>query len=119
MDMDVDMSVPIVSLGYRCVCQDGLEGNGIGPQGCAKPEAERINECESLKNPCGRNSMCTDLPEDYECECNKGYTSQTRDGKNCIKPTDVIDPNDSDRCDGFCEYSKKAPECHLRDISYL
>ena len=125
MDMDMDhkpsgdMSVAIDSLGYRCVCQDGFEGIGIGKEGCAKPEAERIDECESLKNACGRNSMCADLADGYECECEKGYKSQTRDGKNCIKPTDVVDPTDSDRCDGFCEYSKKAPECQLRDLSSL
>ena len=55
-------------MGYKCKCREGYVGNGIGDQGCTKPA---INECASIKNPCGRNSQCTDLKMGYECNCIK------------------------------------------------
>merc|ERR1712130_1069462 len=109
--------IEIPDLGYKCRCKKGYIGNGIGPQGCRKPDLEQINECMSIRNPCGRNSICTDLPVGYDCQCDKGFRSLTGDGKNCVKPLDPIDPDRP--CAGFCPWSKIMPECYLKDITAL
>ena len=117
-----DQSIAIDSLGYRCVCKGNMEGIGIGSDGCSKPESERVDECSSLKNPCGRNSMCIDKPNGYECKCNDGYVSASKNGKKCVKPVETIKPDGGDDegespCPGFCTYSKQNKNCHLRDLS--
>ena len=104
--------------GYICKCQSPLVGHGHGSQGCYREKP--VNECESLRNPCGRNSICTDMKDGYKCTCEDGYKSPTRDGKNCIMPVEVVDPTDTERCHGFCPYTRDTKgECHLRDITSL
>jgi hypothetical protein len=117
---DMEKPIELPYLGYKCKCREPLVGNGIGEQGCTKPEEFQINECMSLINPCGRNSDCTDKKVGYSCKCHEGYKSKTKDGKNCVKPTVVVPPTDSDRCEGFCKYTKLTKgECHLRDLSSI
>lgn len=41
---------------------------------------EEIDECETLQ-PCMNNGRCTDLLNDYHCQCNHQFG-----GKNCTVP---------------------------------
>ncbi|CAI9114849.1 OLC1v1015658C1 [Oldenlandia corymbosa var. corymbosa] len=55
------------TLGYRCRCNEGYEGNPYLPNGC-----QDIDEC---RNPsiCPKNSACTNKLGSYECNCIQGY----------------------------------------------
>jgi hypothetical protein len=46
-----------------------------------------IDECLAQTNPCGSNTVCTNVvggPNSYTCACVTGYTSPTSDGRNCV-----------------------------------
>ena len=51
---------------------------------CNWAGVDDTNECES--EPCDPNATCTDLHEDFKCECNEFYEG---DGKTCTLIPDV------------------------------
>merc|ERR1712176_1503354 len=63
----------------------------------------------------------------YECNCIKCYKSLTGDGRNCVNADSIPEPvnpkpdpdNNTNPCEGFCQLTKKTPNCHLRDLSVL
>ena len=52
-----------------CACDDGYEGDGT--------TCTEINECDP--NPCLNDGTCTDLVDDYSCECAPGFSGATCD----------------------------------------
>eukprot|EP00095_Tigriopus_kingsejongensis_P012598 maker-scaffold642_size120736-snap-gene-0.27 protein:Tk12598 transcript:maker-scaffold642_size120736-snap-gene-0.27-mRNA-1 annotation:"GH13743" len=44
-----------------CACRKGFQPNGV--------LCQDIDECQSTENPCGANSICLNVPGDYECQC--------------------------------------------------
>lgn len=66
---------------FTCYCPPGYNSSG----NCSS----EIDECQSTDNICHFNSKCTDLVNDYKCDC-PAYTS----GKNCV----VLCPSSSCEC---------------------
>ena len=50
----------------KCFCRDGFQANGAT---CVD-----IDECQS--DPCGRLSVCTNLPGSHRCECQVGFVGK-------------------------------------------
>lgn len=49
----------------QCFCQNGFE-----PQGSVCVD---IDECRTNPTSCGSNSICTNTPGSYRCDCNAGF----------------------------------------------
>ncbi|KAI3995665.1 hypothetical protein MKX01_031438 [Papaver californicum] len=70
---------PINSPGYRCVCDQGYEGNPY-----LKPGCQDMNECEDENNNLC-TSICTNTIGSYNCSCPDGISGDGRkDGSGCI-----------------------------------
>jgi len=76
VDEEVNASADDASVGtpsYRCFCAPGYNGTHC---------EHDINECapgnNNNNNPCQNNATCTDLVNDYSCECPLGFS-----GKQC------------------------------------
>ncbi|KAD1423639.1 hypothetical protein E3N88_42844 [Mikania micrantha] len=73
--VDSDTGVP----GYRCVCNDGYEGQPYLEPGC-----QDVNECEDPNNIC--DGVCTNTPGGYTCSCQDGYVGDgLKNGRGCVK----------------------------------
>ncbi|XP_058802311.1 cubilin [Phymastichus coffea] len=51
-----------------CLCPEGYEGSGLGPQGCVPVR----NACRS--SPCVHGSCFSQGEHSFKCHCNKGYS---------------------------------------------
>ncbi|CAH0396981.1 unnamed protein product [Chilo suppressalis] len=70
----------------QCICPLGMEGDGIGLQGCyVTIGGNSTQRCEN--NPCV-NGHCHPLLSGYTCLCNKGYN-----GVHCDVPVDYCSSN--------------------------
>ncbi|XP_060211643.1 putative wall-associated receptor kinase-like 16 [Lycium barbarum] len=65
--------------GYRCICEEGYEGNPYLSPGC-----QDIDEC--AKNPC--DGICKNSPGGFQCSCPKGYFGDGQKGRGCQKEHD-------------------------------
>ncbi|KAI3973696.1 hypothetical protein MKX01_031116 [Papaver californicum] len=74
-------AILISNLGYRCICNEGFEGNPYLEPGC-----KDINECERKNNnPCVGN--CTNTIGSYICSCPIGMSGDgKKDGLGCSTP---------------------------------
>lgn len=69
------------------------------------------NEC--LRNPCGINTKCRDVPGGFECLCDSGCTGDPYRG--CVCPGTQVNLCDGIRCGNFAECRVKnnlEPECY-------
>ncbi|KAK1355681.1 putative wall-associated receptor kinase-like protein 16 [Heracleum sosnowskyi] len=73
------------SVGYRCNCKDGYEGNPYFSAGC-----KDINECERQTDDCQHD--CNNTQGGYDCSCRSGYYSTDSDSKICIAKTSKSQP---------------------------
>ncbi|CAI9114845.1 OLC1v1015654C1 [Oldenlandia corymbosa var. corymbosa] len=64
------------TLGYRCGCNQGYEGNPY--LGC-----QDIDECRN-PNQCGKYGACTNNVGSYECNCIKGYHKDSDVNGRCV-----------------------------------
>ncbi|XP_076897442.1 wall-associated receptor kinase 2-like [Bidens hawaiensis] len=73
--VDSDTVIP----GYRCICNQGYEGNPYLDLGCLD-----IDECQDANmNSCER--ICKNIPGNYTCSCPDGYFGDGRKtGNGCI-----------------------------------
>ncbi|XP_048481076.1 cubilin-like [Plutella xylostella] len=56
----------------QCVCPVGMEGDGVGVDGCYISPSNNITQnCEN--NPCGPHGRCHQLTQGYTCLCMRGY----------------------------------------------
>ena len=64
-------------LGYKCTCNAGFYGLGVGDRGC-KPI---MKGCDRYAEKCGKNSTChnTDEKPFYRCLCDAGFTGSPPD----------------------------------------
>ncbi|CAI9298656.1 unnamed protein product [Lactuca saligna] len=76
--IDSDTGAP----GYRCVCNQGYQGQPYLDQGC-----QDINECEDPNsNLC--EGICTNTPGSYSCSCKNGYVvDEFSNGRGCLAET--------------------------------
>nr|KAG5713679.1 hypothetical protein BaRGS_024727 [Batillaria attramentaria] len=73
----------------NCIpCGVGLTTQDQGARGAALCIPGSVDECRTGSHECHVEAECVDLPDEYYCICNPGYTG---DGFNC---TDV--------CEGYC-----------------
>uniref|UniRef100_A0A8C8WIT3 Nidogen-2 n=1 Tax=Panthera leo TaxID=9689 RepID=A0A8C8WIT3_PANLE len=56
---------PGTGVDYTCKCASGYQGDG---RSCVD-----VNECATGFHHCGPNSVCTNLPGSYSCDCRSGY----------------------------------------------
>ncbi|XP_009766020.1 wall-associated receptor kinase 1-like [Nicotiana sylvestris] len=66
--------------GYRCICEEGYDGNPYLTPGC-----QDIDEC--AKNPC--DGICKNTPGGFQCSCPKGYFGDGQKGRGCQKERDL------------------------------
>lgn len=85
---------PIGGQGARCICPVGMEGDGIGLNGCYISTGNSSLSCEG--NPCGIHGQCHTLRLGYTCVCQRGYG-----GWRCDIPTDLCASNPCQN-GGFC-----------------
>ncbi|CAI9288847.1 unnamed protein product [Lactuca saligna] len=70
--IDSDTGAP----GYRCVCNQGYQGQPYLDPGCQDPNS---NLCEGI---------CTNTPGSYSCSCKDGYVvDEFSDGRGCLAKT--------------------------------
>ncbi|XP_061359689.1 putative wall-associated receptor kinase-like 16 isoform X1 [Gastrolobium bilobum] len=63
-------------LGYRCICNEGYEGNPYHSDGCRD-----IDECKTSKNTCLSENNCHNTDGSFKCFCPKGQSGDgTKDG---------------------------------------
>ncbi|KAK4716942.1 hypothetical protein R3W88_015280 [Solanum pinnatisectum] len=65
--------------GYRCICEEGYDGNPYLSPGC-----QDIDECAT--SPC--DGICKNTPGGFECSCPKGYFGDEKKGRGCQKEHD-------------------------------
>ncbi|KAH0672895.1 hypothetical protein KY290_025178 [Solanum tuberosum] len=65
--------------GYRCICEEGYDGNPHLSPGC-----KDIDECATI--PC--DGICKNTPGGFECSCPKGYFGDGKKGRGCQKEHD-------------------------------
>uniref|UniRef100_M1DBU5 ATP binding protein n=1 Tax=Solanum tuberosum TaxID=4113 RepID=M1DBU5_SOLTU len=65
--------------GYRCICEEGYDGNPYLSPGC-----QDIDECAT--SPC--DGICKNTPGGFECSCPKGYFGDGKKGRGCQKDHD-------------------------------
>ena len=76
-----------------------------------------IDECNTLK-PCGANSLCTNSPGSFKCDCRPGFEGDAIDG--C---TDINECQDNSPCRGAvngdfgyrCENTFGSYICHCKE----
>lgn len=56
------------TIGYRCKCRHGFEGNPYIRDGC-----QDIDECATNTNPCIIRKRCQNLDGSFKCSCPKGH----------------------------------------------
>ncbi|KAL2325007.1 hypothetical protein Fmac_024065 [Flemingia macrophylla] len=56
------------TIGYRCKCRHGFEGNPYVNDGC-----QDIDECAINSNPCIIRRRCQNLAGSFKCSCPKGH----------------------------------------------
>lgn len=55
----------------QCICPQGMNGDGIGLNGCYVSTDNSTQNC--LSSPCGIHGRCHPLPGGYTCICATGY----------------------------------------------
>ncbi|TKY51786.1 Wall-associated receptor kinase 3 [Spatholobus suberectus] len=67
------------TIGYRCKCRNGFEGNPYVYDGC-----KDIDECATNTNPCLISKRCQNLPGSFKCSCpNRHEGDGLRNGQGC------------------------------------
>ncbi|XP_026326618.1 cubilin homolog [Hyposmocoma kahamanoa] len=56
----------------QCICPEGMDGDGVGLQGCYVSAFNSTTGCDS--NPCGVHGQCHPLRHGYTCICYRGYS---------------------------------------------
>jgi hypothetical protein len=79
-----------VPYSFECSCEDGWEGDGVGPFGCSD-----VDEC-AVSSPCNLLASCSNLPGSFECTCAVGYTGSGIGSAECIDINECTD----DPCTG-------------------
>ncbi|KAI3914381.1 hypothetical protein MKW98_014988, partial [Papaver atlanticum] len=76
------------SLGYRCNCLIGYEGNPY-LNSTTGGECQDIDECDKklYDNPCGAGRNCLNTNGGHTCPCKKGYKEN---GAECILPSKIV-----------------------------
>ncbi|KAJ9545324.1 hypothetical protein OSB04_025031, partial [Centaurea solstitialis] len=71
--------------GYRCMCNEGYEGNPYLSPGCRD-----INECIKREEfPC--HGTCVNIAGNYSCKCQKGYSGDARIKGGCSRKIPVLE----------------------------
>ncbi|XP_015166670.1 wall-associated receptor kinase 3-like [Solanum tuberosum] len=65
--------------GYRCICEEGYDGNPYLSPGC-----QDIDECATRP----WDGICKNTPGGFECSCPKGYFGDGKKGRGCQKEHD-------------------------------
>ncbi|KAM7157410.1 nidogen-2 isoform 2-T2 [Molossus nigricans] len=74
---------PGTGVDYTCKCASGYQGDG---RSCVD-----VNECATGFHRCGSNSVCTNVPGSYRCECRGGY-QLAEDRHTCVLITPPLNP---------------------------
>nr|KAF6501595.1 nidogen 2 [Molossus molossus] len=74
---------PGTGVDYSCKCASGYQGDG---RSCVD-----VNECATGFHRCGSNSVCTNVPGSYRCECRGGY-QLAEDRHTCVLITPPLNP---------------------------
>ncbi|WMV31211.1 hypothetical protein MTR67_024596, partial [Solanum verrucosum] len=79
--------------GYRCICEEGYDGNPYLSPGCQGAFrifvcSDTILNCISMcaTSPC--DGICINTPGGFECSCPKGYFGDGKKGRGCQKEHD-------------------------------
>ncbi|KAI3677561.1 hypothetical protein L6452_36827 [Arctium lappa] len=70
--------------GYRCICDEGYEGNPYLSPGC-----QDIDECKDVEAfPC--HGTCVNIPGNYTCKCKQGYSGDAKIKDGCSREIPVL-----------------------------
>ncbi|XP_040001081.1 nidogen-1-like isoform X2 [Xiphias gladius] len=94
---------PGEGLQFTCECAAGFAGDGR--------YCHDTDECRETPQVCGSNSVCSNQPGTFRCECVTGFVFAS-DGKTCID----VDECQQDRChrDAFCFNTQGSYTCRCR-----
>ncbi|XP_045902230.1 nidogen-1-like [Micropterus dolomieu] len=93
---------PGEGLQFTCECTNGFAGDG---RNC-----HDIDECRETPQVCGSNTVCSNQPGTFRCECSSGFVFAS-DGKTCIEEDRPVDhcQRGSHDCDApyraLCSYT--------------
>lgn len=97
---------PHEGLQFTCVCSPGFTGDGR--------YCHDVDECRSSSAPCGPNSVCSNQPGSYLCQCVSGFVFGP-DGRTCVeeRPMDHCERGSHD-----CDVSERAQCTYTGGSSY-
>ncbi|KAK7303667.1 hypothetical protein RJT34_14579 [Clitoria ternatea] len=70
--------------GYRCICNDGYQGNPYHPNGCSD-----VDECKTGNHTCISDKNCYNTDGSYKCFCPKGHSGNGTKEEPC-RPKNII-----------------------------